>query len=78
MIRKPKNIKPSKLGEPTKHSAPLPHIVEYAKVLFEIVESGNLEQLKEKSASMQVSIKELYDMPYYQNAVFKAVNIRNE
>jgi len=78
ILRKPKNIKPSKVGEPTRSQAPLPHIVDNAKILFEIIESGNLDHLKEKQAQMQSSLAELYDLPYYQNAVFKAVNIKNE
>lgn len=43
VVRKPKNIKGSRLGEPTRTQAPLPHIVENAKILFEIIESGNLD-----------------------------------
>jgi hypothetical protein len=65
VIRKPKNIKPAKVAEPTRLQAPLPHIQENAKVLFEIVESGNLEQLKERASQMQVALGELYDLPYY-------------
>jgi ankyrin repeat protein len=66
------------MGEPTRILAPLPHIQENAKVLFDIVESGNVEQLKERASQMQVALNELYDMPYYQNAVFRAVIIKNE
>lgn len=65
VIRKPKNIKPAKPGEPTRNQAPMPHIQDNAKVVFDIIESGNLDQLREKVGTMQVAISELYDMPYY-------------
>lgn len=78
VIRKPKNIKPPKMSEPTRLQAPLPHIQENAKVLFDIVEGGNLEQLKERASQMQVALDELYDLPYYQTAVFRAVIIKHE
>jgi hypothetical protein len=43
VIRKPKNIKQPRMVEPTRIIPPLSHIQENAKVLFDIVEGGNLE-----------------------------------
>lgn len=56
----------------------MPHILDLVKPLFDKIESGNLEQVRHEVAQLNVEVSNMYDMPYYQNALFKAIMIANE